>query len=366
MEYYMPTKIFAGRDCVAAHAEVFGRLGGKALLVTGRSAAKRCGALADVLQVLEKNGQLYAVYDGVMNNPTPACVYEGAAMARAERADFIIAIGGGSPMDAAKAIALVYAQDLPREQLFSNCFGDQMVPTVLIPTTAGTGSEVTQYAVLTNAEKQTKTSVKSPILFPKYCFLDARYTESLDARTAGHTAIDALSHAVEGMLSVRSSVLTDVLARQSISMIASCFDALKSGVFSAETRETLLTASCMAGMVIANTGTTAVHAMGYGLTFFKDLPHGFANGLLLAPFLAFCARADAGRVREILRCMGMEDTAELDACLRDILGERVQASEQEVRRYCAIAIQSANISNSRAVPSEGDLSRLYRQGLAMF
>ena len=120
-----------------------------------------------------------------------------------------MAIGGGSPMDAAKAIALLACQDIPESALFSGEYGTEVLPMVHIPTTAGTGSEVTQYAVLTNDAAQTKTSLASPMLFPKYALLDAKYMSGLSLSTTINTAMDALSHVIEGMLSIRANAMTD-------------------------------------------------------------------------------------------------------------------------------------------------------------
>ena len=155
-----------------------------------------------------------------------------------------------------------------------------------IPTTAGTGSEVTPYAILTNELGKTKTSIAAPCLFPKYALCDPKYMMSLNAEITINTAIDALSHAVEGMLTLRGNVLSDALAIESISCMASVFEALKKRVFTLEDRRSFLYASMVAGIVISQTGTTAVHSMGYSLTYFRDVDHGRANGLVIVDFYA--------------------------------------------------------------------------------
>jgi len=202
--YYLPTRIIAGKDCIIQNRDLFRSLGKKALIVTGAHSAKRNGSLSDVITALEATGVSYFVFDKVMSNPTIACVYEGAEVARVNQCDMIIAIGGGSPMDAGKAIALLAAQEIAEENLFAGNYTDQVLPMAFVPTTAGTGSEVTQYAILTNDQAQTKTSIASDLLFPNVAFLDAKYTENLPTETTINTAIDALSHAVEGMLSVKA------------------------------------------------------------------------------------------------------------------------------------------------------------------
>ncbi len=125
-------------------------------------------------------------------------------------------------MDAGKAIALLAAQEIAEENLFAGNYTDQVLPMAFVPTTAGTGSEVTQYAILTNDQAQTKTSIASDLLFPNVAFLDAKYTENLPTETTINTAIDALSHAVEGLLSVKASTISNTLASAGIRMIMDC------------------------------------------------------------------------------------------------------------------------------------------------
>lgn len=363
--YHMPTKVIMGDGCVRAHAALLAGLGKKALIVTGARSAKLCGALDDVFAALETNGQEYFVYDKVMSNPTIDCVYEGAAFARLNGADFVVAIGGGSPMDAAKAIALLARQDIPREELYSGNYSQNVLPMVHIPTTAGTGAEVTQYAILTNDEIQTKKSIAAETLFPRYAFLDARYTAALPLATTVNTALDALSHAVEGMLTVRATVITDALATQSIQQIADCFDALLAGQLSHEQREKLLYASMVAGMVIANTGTTFLHAIGYSLTYFLDIDHGRANGLLMAATLDFISQKKPERVSQILSLMGLQSVGALRDVIDRLLGEKENIDDKQAEKFTQIAAQAKNNVNTIAPPEPADLLWVYKQSFGL-
>ena len=213
------------------------------MIVTGKNSARLNGSLDDIIKVLSSNGQEWALFDKIMSNPTIECVYEGAAFAKTENVDFIIAIGGGSPMDAAKAINLLACQDIPEDKLFNGQYSEEILPMILVPTTAGTGSEVTPYAVLTNNRAQTKTSIASHILFPKVAILDAKYMENLPKEITVNTAIDALSHSIEGMLSLRANPITDSIALDSIRRISRCFESLKTGELTREQRFELLYAS---------------------------------------------------------------------------------------------------------------------------
>lgn len=362
-QYYMPTKVIMGKDCIKNNPEVFLEIGRKVLIVTGANSAKKNGSLDDITSVLSSNGQTWVIYDRVTPNPTIACVREGAEFARKEKVDSVIAIGGGSPMDAAKAINLLACQDIADENLFSGNYGTYILPMIFIPTTAGTGSEVTPYSILTNDRAQTKTSLGSPILFPKYAFLDAKYMENMPVDITINTAIDALSHSIESMLTKRANPITNSIAVESIRRISSCFDVLKSGKLTLEHRFELLYGSTLAGMVIANTGTTAVHSMGYLLTYFHGVDHGRANGLILPSFLSFINKHDSGMVSSILTIMGFKTVQEFKDTLDQLFGERESLSREQVEKYIAIAAKSKNLSNSIVTPSVEDLTGIFSEAL---
>lgn len=369
-KYYMPTRVIFGKNCVRENSQLFKTLGHKALIVTGAQSAKGNGAEKDVRTALESAGIGYLIYDQVMSNPTIACVYEGAKIAKANEVDFIIAIGGGSPMDAGKAIALLAAQDIAEENLFSGPYAEQVLPLALIPTTAGTGSEVTQYAILTNDKGQTKTSIASDLLFPDVAFLDARYTEHLPADITINTALDALSHAIESMLSIRASSLSKLLAKDSIELIMACIPAIVKAVRSAsgfslelEKREQLLLASSLAGMVIAQTGTTIVHSMGYSLTYFRNIDHGRANGLLLGEYLRLVEKAQPDLTATILEAMNLSGLDKFDDLMNNLLGRKENLSPEEITQFSKLAIRAKNIANCIVRPDEADIRGMYSRSL---
>lgn len=368
--FYMPTKIIMSENCIKDNPGEWRGFGQKALIITGASSAKSSGALQDVTEVLLSQGIKFEVFDKIKSNPTVADVYEGAAFAREKMAEFIIGIGGGSPMDAAKAIALLAAQDLEEDKLFSGSYENAVLPVIAVPTTAGTGSEVTQYAILTNDRKQTKTSISTPLLFPKIAFLDAAYTKNLPMEITINTALDAMSHAIEGMLTVNASFVTDTIALESISRITQCLKYLSpaktvnaENPLPVDIREKLLCASMLAGIVIAHTKTTVVHSMGYCLTYFKNIDHGRANALVLPSFLRFIAKSEADTVRKILTAMGLSTMDEFETIFLRLLGEREQISANDLERYTTIAVQAKNVQNTKVVPTREDIENIYIRSL---
>lgn len=354
--YYMPTEVLFGRDCVIQQGARLKELGSHALIVTGRSSARN-GALGDVLAALEANGQTATVFDRVMPNPTVACVREGVALLRAAGADFIVAAGGGSPMDAAKAIATLAVQDRPDGEIFAGGYAAEALPMAHIPTTAGTGSEVTPYAILTNDEKQTKTSITSPAMFPRLAFLDGKYMEHLPVASTVNTALDAFSHAVEGMLSRRATPVSDALAMESLRVLYPLLPRTAGALTLAE-RDGLLYGSMLAGMTIAQSGTTAVHGMGYYLTYFYNIDHGRANGLLLPGALRLCEKKGVDALGRILSACG--DTLDgVCSVLDTLLGEREDIPAERLADFARRAMGNKNIRKSAYEPTEEEVLGIY-------
>lgn len=356
--FYMPTRVICGRGCVREQGALLDPLGRHALIVTGKSSSKN-GALDDLLFALEANGQDGTVYDRVTPNPTVGCVREGLSLLRSAGCDFVVAIGGGSPMDAAKMIALLALQDREDEELFSGGYEPKALPMAHIPTTAGTGSEVTPYAILTNEEQTTKTSISSPAMFPRIAFLDGGYTDQLPEAITKNTAMDAFSHAAEGILSRNSIPLSDVLAKESLRLLYPLLTSLSKGMPTARERDELLYASMLAGMTIAQSGTTAIHGMGYYLTYFYGVDHGRANGLLLGEMLRLCERKNLPQLDEICTACGVSRAEEICVLLSELLGEREKISEEELERFAVMAQKNKNIKKSRYEPSLEDLRVIY-------
>lgn len=366
--FYMPVKVLFEDNCIANHQDIFADFGKKALIVTGRNSAKQNGSEADVIDALTSQNIQYIIFDKIMSNPTVNVVYEGSMIARDNNCDFIISIGGGSPMDAGKAIALLARQDIPMSSIFSGGFDDDALPMIHIPTTAGTGSEVTPYAILTNDIGQTKTSISSPCLFPKVALCDPKYMSQLSITVTINTALDALSHSMEGMISKRSSQMSNILATQGIRTLASCYDVLLDAVkngseIDMDTRSKLLYASTLGGMVISHTGTTAVHAMGYGLTYFKNVDHGLANGLLLGEFAKFTAKTDSLNIIHILAAMKLADCNELCDWISSLIAVKPTVTEDEIKTFASIAIKSKSINYCPVKPTESDLIDMYTKSL---
>lgn len=345
MNYFMPTKIYSGRDCVLKNSSIFKAYGKNALIVTGKTSAKVCGALKDVETALGENGITYSIFDKVLNNPTVENCFEGGKFAKEIKADFIVAIGGGSPLDAAKAISMYAANDIEPLKIFDGEQKNKPLPVLAIPTTAGTGSEVTQYSVLTVDAEETKKSFSTSDTFMKIAFLDAKYTEALPISITIDTAVDALSHAFESILNKRSNIFSELYAKEAIKLSGKAINSLKNGKLSFEDRENLLLASTYAGVAIAQTGTTIVHSMGYPLTYYKGLTHGNANGVLLAYFVEVCDKVKHETVTELLGYLGLKTVEEFDELLKQLLPDRSIITKEEAKQFAKKTILAKNVAS---------------------
>ena len=255
-----------------------------------------------------------------------------------------------------KAIATLAVQERTDEEIFAGGYAPEALPMAHVPTTAGTGSEVTPYAILTNDAGQTKTSITSPAMFPRVAFLDGKYTEHLPAASTVNTALDAFSHAVEGMLSRNATPMSDMLAKESLRIL---YPLLKktAGTLTLRERDALLYASMLAGMTIAQSGTTAVHGMGYPLTYFYDIDHGRANGLLLGETLRLCERKNVPALPEILSACG-DDLNGVCAAMDALLGEREYIPAERLEAFAA-GVSEKHLKKSAYEPTKEEVKTIF-------
>lgn len=341
-----PTEVIHGKDVVQRNASRMNEFGRKALIVTGKKSAKVSGALQDVENALTKQKIKYQIFDRVENNPSLLNITAGAEYARKYAPDFIIGIGGGSPLDAAKAISVLVTNNIAADELFALDFKNKPLPVVAIPTTAGTGSEVTQYSVITVPERQTKVGFGTKDMFPRLALLDGTYAGSLDSTITRDTAVDALSHLIESYLSRRANFVSDIFVEAGLKLWGQCITELRTGVVSTATRESLLVASCFGGIAIAHTGTTVVHALGYPLTYYHALPHGRANGILMAEYLRYNSTVAKSRVEKILTRLNCTDRHEFAALMDHLVGHKLELSDEQINEYAVAASRTKNASHS--------------------
>lgn len=360
--FYMPTTVFFGRDAVISHEKVWREAGKRAFLVTGRHGAAASGALDDVRQALAAAGIPYLLFDRIPENPPLLLCREAGAAVAAFGADFVVGIGGGSPMDAAKAAAAFAANPaLAATDLYdAEKRIHPTLPLYLVPTTAGTGSEVNPYSVLTLPDGRHKKTFKAADTWPRAAFVDPRYTASLPRETTVSTALDAFAHAMESYLSPKSTVLSE---RAALFAAEQLFDVLSQDPteFDEEMRERLSAAATAAGMAISVTGTGFPHPLGYSLTLLDGVPHGRACAVFAGDYLTYNEKTEVGaaRIADFCAQIGAKPGV-LKAFLPALAGVDLTFTEEQIRERVDLVKGAGNYQNSPYVLSEDEMMAVYR------
>lgn len=276
--------------------------GAQRVLIVTDPGISKLGLLADVLPGFARTELTVGVFDQVVADPPEAILLAAVAQARALNAQLIVGFGGGSSMDVAKLVALLAHPDC--KQTLAQIYGvgnarGQRLPLILVPTTAGTGSEVTQISIITTGETS-KMGVVSPLLLPDLALLDAELTLGLPPSVTAATGIDAMVHAIEAYTSaLKKNPLSDLLAREALRLLAANLDEVVRNGGNCEARQAMLLGSCLAGQAFANAPVAAVHALAYPLGGHFHIPHGLSNALVLPHVLAFNASVAAPLYAEL-------------------------------------------------------------------
>jgi alcohol dehydrogenase len=283
-------------------AELCRERGAQRVLIVTDPGISKLGLLADVLPGFARTELTVEVFDQVVADPPEAVLLAAVEQARALKAQLIVGFGGGSSMDVAKLVALLAHPDCGQEltQIYGvgNARG-QRLPLILVPTTAGTGSEVTQISIITTGET-TKMGVVSPLLLPDLALLDAELTLGLPPAVTAATGIDAMVHAIEAYTSaLKKNPLSDLLAREALRLLAANLDEVVHNGGNREARQAMLLGSCLAGQAFANAPVAAVHALAYPLGGHFHIPHGLSNALVLPHVLGFNGNAAAPLYAEL-------------------------------------------------------------------
>jgi phosphonate metabolism-associated iron-containing alcohol dehydrogenase len=360
--YHAPTEIRFGAgllDELGRHL----RRAQRVCVVTGLKSAEASGLKARIEKLLHDAGVVYVVFGAASPNP-PCTEVDGIAKrARDMKCQLVIGVGGGSAMDAAKGVAVGATNPKPVADLVGTDWPYRALPLLLIPTTAGTGSEVNQYAILTDEGIDDKVNLNGPDTYPYLALLDPELTVGLPLEYTVDTGVDAFCHAVEGYISRRATPLSDALALEAIARTRHALPKVCTKPDDVAARGEMLYAACVAGLVIAQAGTTMVHALGYHLTLKHGVSHGRANAALIAHGLDLnyeAAPDKIGRVYEIFG--GSRDRRGVEA-LEAWLHELGVATElahygvaaDELASYAAYVMTKGNTKSSPRVVETKDV-----------
>ncbi len=371
----MPTRVELGAGKVREVGRLASRYGRRALLVTGRTASKSLAERFNVRELLEDAGVEVVPFHEVEENPSDKTVDRWAELARREGCDIVVALGGGSPLDAGKAIALAATNGPPVARFVRTWTRPEerpereALPIIAIPTTAGTGSEVTPYAVLT--VDVGKRPLISHHIYPRVAIVDPELTYTMPPNLTAATGMDALSHAIEAYIAKRSNPLSRMFSVEAGRII---LRELPRAVKAPDpsSRAAMAYASMLAGVAIAQAGTAVVHGLSYVLTTDFGIHHGMALALLLPPTLKVLSDRCGDRILGFARCVGVdagsaEEFAEfLGDFVRSLVGERRLrdwgVTEERVKYMVEVSQGSrGNIENTPGGFSPSDAERVYRE-----
>ena len=348
MNFYMPTRLFTGENCLFQNSGMFASYGSRCLIVTGKHAAKQSGALDDVMKVLEENSISASVYDGVTQNPPLAACMEAGSMAHETGADFLIGIGGGSSLDAAKAASVFAANEgLDEAGFYSSVWPNSPLPVILVGTTSGTGSEMTRVAVLTDSRCR-KHSIKHDLLSPALSFGDSRYTENNSLPLTLTTGVDALAHCLESYFSFKGDEISRSFAVRGVRLLFHPLSAAADGAaLTKDERRQLYEASILGGLAINTSGTGFPHNMGYFLTERYHVPHGFACAEYLPELLTLAGEYDPAYAACFYAEAGVTEMDLTELIRRSVPDPKVVLSKSELEELLPRWENNGSVKNSR-------------------
>jgi len=306
--FHMPTKVVFGRGALDRLPSELDGLGAEeVLVVAGRGSMRRTGMLKRVLKLLE--GRDVGVYEGVVSNPQADMVDEIAVEARG--VDALVGLGGGSVLDAAKAASVVSANGGKTAEYLNGRDTPKPGPAVVaVPTTSGTGSEVTEVSVI-SAGEGLKRSFRSVYMYPAVALDDPELTKTMPREVTASSGLDALTHAVEALVSTRSQPICDVLCMEAAGVIIGSLESAYMEGEDMESREAMMLGSLMAGFGITHAAAGLAHGVSYGLHRVAGTSHGLACGILLPHVMRFNLGYDGGKYSLLARHCGFKNAEDL-------------------------------------------------------
>ena len=336
-KFFMPVRVYSGKNAVFDNKNVFSTYGKKCGIVTGRTSAEKSGALKDVIAVFNETEIEYTVYNGITENPLITACREAGTQFENEKVDFVLGIGGGSVLDAAKAVA-IYASNpsLSAEDIYLRKYENEALPVLLIGTSSGTGSEVSGVSVLTNPATGRKKSISGPDCYARAVFADSRYTESMPYDVTVSTALDALSHAVEGFFTSKCTDIPTLFAYKAIPMLWECLKNIDNGKeIDSDMHEKLYFGSLYAGMVLNPCGTVFPHPLGYVLTENYGIPHGKACTAFMTELIDRGFAYEGEKAQRLMEMMKTERGEFCGIVKRLTALREITMTREEIENYCS-------------------------------
>ena len=318
--YNAPVNLIFGRGRSNEIGTEVAKYGAKALIVTGRNSTKKTGLLDKAIALLKEAKVAYEIFDKVDQNPLTTVVYEGIEVIKETNCDVVLGIGGGSIMDAAKAIAFAFKNpgDIS-DYIFGIKQGDQALPIVLVPTTAGTGSEGNCFAVLTNPETKDKKSLRTNCIIAKASIVDPELMTTMPKGIIASVGFDALCHNIEAYLSKTGQPLTDMKALYGIKLLSENLIKVYNDPSDVEAWESVTLASTLGGMVIGVAGVVAPHGMEHPVSGLHDVVHGKGLAALMPVILDMSWESEPEKFEQISKLLGGTGAEDCGEAVRKLL-----------------------------------------------
>lgn len=370
-----------GENALKNSGEQIAKTGNKALIITGKHITKS-GILKKLTNLLDDNLVLYSVFNNITSEPTDDMIAESVFYYKKENCDFIIGIGGGSPLDSAKACAAMSQLDGEISDYVGKEISGNFPPIILIPTTAGTGSEVTKFTIITDTKTNIKMLLKGEALLPSLAIIDPSLSYSAPKNVTSATGIDALTHAVEAYTSKKATPVTDVFAISAIKRIFKYLPIAYKDGNNQEARYEMAIAAYEAGICINNSSVTVVHGMSRPIGALFHVSHGFSNAMLIVPCLEYVLEGCYNRFAIIAKEIGIaeRDSSEEDAAklfiveLKKLIktveipsireyGIDIEAFISVNKKMATDALASGSPSNTRKELNMKDILEIYRNAI---
>ena len=386
--YFLPVNIQFGWNKVDSVAEFAAPYGKKALIVTGRSSAKKSGLYDRVVAKLDAAHIDHVLFDQVDANPLTTTALDGAALAKSESCDMVIAIGGGSIMDCAKGIAFMAVNDGDiNDYIFNRKTSDNALPLIVIPTTCGTGSEGNGFGVLTNPETGDKKSLRCNAIVPKVSIVDPAVMGTMPPHVLASVGFDALCHNLEAYTSKTAQPFTDALAHYAVTLLAQYLVPLYKHVKAiangqqpvlnekqlTKAWESVTLASTIGGMVINTAGVTLGHGMEHPASGLKDITHGVGLAVIEPVVVEYTWSANSEKFNSLARIFNHGDGSKLGEALRLIVHDldlttnltELGFTKKDIPWLVdnVYVVATGNIANTVAEVSRNDIEVLYKKML---
>ena len=310
-EFIVPGQMITGAGALEMARDTLGQLGKKAMIVTDK-VMMELGNCAKVEKVLKSQKVEYTIYSEIAGEPTDVMIEKGLTQYKEEGCDFLVALGGGSPIDSMKAIGSLVKNGGNISGYMGKVIDVEMPPMVAIPTTAGTGSEATQFTIITDTKKDIKMLLKGKVLIPSLAIIDPQFTMTAPPKITAATGLDALCHAVEAYTSRKAQTLSDTFALSAVKRIFQYLPIAFRDGKNEEARVQMSVAALEAGIAFNNSSVTLIHGMSRPIGALFHVAHGLSNAMLMKECLGFALEGAYDRFADLERAIGAADGADSD------------------------------------------------------